>query len=111
MSPRRGAALAVGDLTAVIDLQVPEGQSADGYVARVARVSAHIRSAVGNELLKFGAQVSVNSVIVTIRYRSDVKPDWRIWWPAESRAFQITSYGDETGDGEWLTIYATELLQ
>jgi SPP1 family predicted phage head-tail adaptor len=111
MSRVTAQTMSAGDLTAFVEFQVPEGQVATGYTTRIERVPANIRTAIGNELLKFGAQVAVNPVIVMIRYRNDVRTDWRIWYPAESRAFQITGYGDETGEREWLTIYATELLQ
>jgi SPP1 family predicted phage head-tail adaptor len=100
----------IGDLQALVDLQLPSGTSGEGY-ATTASAWAHIRSAGGNELLKFGAQVAVNATVITMRHRTDMKPDWRISWPSEGRVFQIVSYGDETGDQRWLTVYATELLQ
>jgi SPP1 family predicted phage head-tail adaptor len=102
--------MTIGDLQALVDLQLPSGTSGEGY-ATTASAWAHIRSAGGNELLKFGAQVAVNATVITMRHRTDVKPDWRISWPSENRTFQIVSYGDETGDQHWLTVYATELLQ
>ena len=77
----------------------------------VPMVPAHIRSAGGNELLRFGAQIATNPTVITLRYRTDIRADWRIAWPAQERTFQITSYGDETGDMKWLTVYATEQLQ
>jgi head-tail adaptor len=99
-----------GDLRYRVDLQVPAGTSGDGYVTSVDNVPANIRSAGGNELLKFGAQVAVNATVITVRYRTDMRPDVRISWPAESRFFQILSYGDELGTRRWLTVYASELL-
>lgn len=107
----RVSTLEVGDLRADLDLQVPEGTSGEGYATIAAGVPAQVRSAGGNELLRFGAQVSVNAMVITMRYRTDVRASWRIFWPAEGRWFQITSYGDEMGDRRWLTIYASELLQ
>lgn len=92
-------------------MQAPSGQTADGYADVMTMVPAHVRSAGGNELLRFGAQVAVNPTVITMRYRSDIRSDYRILWPAQNRTFQITSYGDETGDLKWLTIYATEQLQ
>lgn len=106
----RGQATAIGDLRERVDLQTPEGTSASGYTTQADGVPANIRSAGGNELLRFGAQVSVNAMVITVRYRRDVKTDWRISWPSENRTFQILSYGDETGRQQWLTIYASELL-
>jgi len=106
---RRGRTTA-GDLRYRVDLQIPAGTSGDGYVTTVGHVPAHIRSAGGNELLKFGAQVAVNAMVITLRYRTDIRADWRISWPFENRTFQIVNYGDEAGDRRWLTVYATELL-
>jgi len=103
-------AIEVGALRADLNLQSPSGLTADGYATVVAGVPAHVRSAGGNELLRFGAQVAVNPTVITMRYRRDLKSDWRLTWPAENRVFQITSFGDEDGDRKWLTVYATELL-
>lgn len=108
MAPR--GEMTVGKLRDRIDLQSPEGTSGDGYETTVGRLPANIRSAGGNELLKFGAQVAVNATVITLRYRTDVRPDWRISWTDMARFFQIVSYGDETGDRRWLTVYASELL-
>lgn len=109
MSPR--AAFEVGQMNADLDLQSPSGQTADGYATAVSAVPAHVRSAGGNELLRFGTQVATNPTVITMRYRTDLKPDWRLSWPSRNRFFQITSYGDEIGDEKWLTVYASELLQ
>ena len=106
--PRRG--FEVGQMNADLDLQSPSGLSSDGYATAVAGVPAHVRSAGGNELLRFGTQVAVNPTVITMRYRTDVRSDWRFWWPSRNRFFQVTSFGDEVGDLKWLTVYATELL-
>jgi SPP1 family predicted phage head-tail adaptor len=103
--------MTVGMLTASVNFEAPEGTSGTGYATTLAGVPAHIRSAVGNELLRFGAQVATNAVIITVLYRTDVRADWRVSFPAEGRVFQITGYGDEAGDRVWTTIYGTEVLQ
>lgn len=107
----RTATLEVGQLRADVDLQRPSGTSSDGYETVATRVPAQIRTASGNELLRYGAQVSVNAMVITMRYRQDVRADMRISYPSEGRYFQVTSYGDEAGDKKWLTVYASELLQ
>jgi SPP1 family predicted phage head-tail adaptor len=105
------SALELGELRDRIDLQVPSGTSGDGYDTVQAGVKAQVRSAGGNELLRFGAQVAVNATVINMPYRTDVRASWRIYYPAENRYFQVTSYGDEIGDREWLTVYASEQLQ
>ena len=107
---QRFGEMTVGQLRETVDLQVPSGTSGEGYATTVADVPANIRSAGGNELLKFGAQVAINASVITVRYRRDVRPDWRVSWPTENKTFQIVNYGDEAGTKRWLTVYATELL-
>lgn len=111
MPSRRSRDMTIGDLRDRVDLQTPSGTSGEGYVNAAEKVPANIRSAGGNELLKFGTLVAVNANVITLRYRSDLKPDWRISEPSKNRSFQIVNYGDEVGDRRWLTVYATELLQ
>lgn len=106
----RGVEMSRGQLTEWIDFQTPTGTAATGYATVAGYVPANIRSAGGNELLRFGTQVAVNAMVITVDYRRDVRTDWRISWPSENRTFQILSYGDETGRQQWLTIYASELL-
>ncbi len=107
----RTATLELGQLQADVDLQRPAGTSPDGYETVATRIPAQIRTASGNELLRFGAQVAVNAMVITMEYRKDVRSDMRISYPSEGRYFQVTSFGDEVGDKKWLSVYASELLQ
>ena len=109
----RTDSLDLGKLRHAVDLQVPSGTSGDGYETAVPFVPCQIRSAGGNELLRFGTQVSVNASVITMPFRSDLRADMRLYAHGryEGKKYQVVSYGDETGEGKWLDVYVTEQLQ
>lgn len=89
-------------------LQSPSGLTSSGYTTAVT-VPGSIRASGGAEVLKFGGPSAVGQYVIEIRYRSDVKAEWRLVDADDGRAFQIQSYADKDGAGRYLTIYALEL--
>ena len=98
----------VGDVRARFALQQPTGVPGDSYTTVVAGVPGSIRSAGGGESVKFGGTSAVGQDVVTIRYRSDVRAEWRL--TSGGRTWQIANYGDPDGRRRWLRIYCQELL-
>jgi SPP1 family predicted phage head-tail adaptor len=97
----------LGDARTRFTLQEPSGLSGSGY-ADVVTVPGSKRLAGGNEVLKFGGQLAAGQYVVTIRFRDDVRADWRLVDDQE-REYQIASYGDADGRRAYLTIYCQGL--
>jgi SPP1 family predicted phage head-tail adaptor len=97
----------IGELRHRVTFEAPTGTA--GYESVVEGIPAAIRMAGGNELLRFGAQTAVAAFVITMRYRTDVRPEWRVALPAENRVFQITNYGDPDGHRQWTQVFATEI--
>ena len=90
-------------------LQEPNGVAADGFIEK-ARVPASIEMVAGggSEVLHFGVGTATGYFKVTMRYRSDLKANWRIVH-TDGRVFQISSYGDPDGKRQSTQVYVTEL--
>ena len=100
--------MTVGALRYVLDLQSPSGTSGQGYTTE-ASTRGEIRGAGGSELLRYGGTSSQGQFVITVRYRDDVKADWRIREQDSGRTFQITSYSDPDGRRQWTQFFCTEI--
>lgn len=98
----------IGQLNRRIELQQPSGLTGSGY-ATVVTVWAALRSAGGSEIVKFGGPSSSGQNVATIRFRTDVRAEWRVREPQSGRTFQIASYGDPDGSQTWLQLFCQEL--
>lgn len=98
----------VGAMNWRVELQPPVGLNAEGYTTKTT-VWGEIRGASGSESLQFGGTSSVGQYVVTIRYRDDIRAEWRLK-DQTGRRFQVNSYTDPEGRREWLQIYCQELL-
>lgn len=98
----------IGQLNRRLELQQPSGTAGDGY-ATVTTVWGEVRSAGGSEVLKFGGPSASGQAVITIRFRSDVRSEWRVREPLTGRAFQIANYGDPDGSRRWLQVFCQEL--
>lgn len=90
-------------------LQEPSGLSADGYTS-IATVPAQIDmvGGSGGETLRYGAPTATGFYAITLRYREDLKADWRIVH-TDGRVFQVVSYGDPDGKRQALRVSATTI--
>lgn len=89
------------------DLEQPTGLPGSAY-RFVDSVPGSMRSAGGNETLKFGGPSAEGQFVIEIRYRSDIKSEWRLV-ESTGRTFQVSTYGDPTGHGRFLRLYCQEL--
>jgi SPP1 family predicted phage head-tail adaptor len=60
----------------------------------------------GGEALRFGAPTATGYFTITLRYREDIRSDWRIVH-TDGRVFQVVSYGDPDGKRQALRVSAT----
>jgi head-tail adaptor len=99
----------IASLNQWITLQEPTGLNAEGYNDK-GRVPANITmvDSGGSEVLRFGIGAATGYFKVTMRYRSDLKANWRIVH-TDGRVFQISSYGDPDGKRQATQVYVTEL--
>lgn len=97
----------IGQLNRRVDLQQPSGLSGDGYV-RVATVWAAMRSTGGGEAVRFGGTSSTGQVVLTLRFRDDIRSEWRAYESASGRVFQIAHYGDPDGTRQWVELFCQE---
>lgn len=97
-----------GQLRHRVTLQRPEGTS--GFTDVAIRIPAAIALVTPGtaEALRFGAPTSTGHYKVTMRYRRDVKAEWRIV-DEGGRVFQIAGYGDPDGRRRELHVFATEI--
>lgn len=97
----------IGQLNRRVNLQRPSGLAGDGYVT-VATVWAAMRASGGAETVKFGGASTMGQNVLTLRFRDDIRSEWRVSEPASGRVFQIAHYGDPDGSREWLELFCQE---
>ena len=97
-----------GELRHRVTFQEPSGQTADGYNAVIEGIAAKIETLGGSEALRYGAQSASQLNRITVRYRTDLRPEYRIV-DEHSRIMQIVNFGDPDGTQRWTQIVATEL--
>jgi SPP1 family predicted phage head-tail adaptor len=103
----------VGDLAYEFILQQPTAGSQDPDAwTDVERVWASIRSIGMREQVRFGIPSAEGQSVVTIRYRTDVRANYRLVDQSVSpeRSFQILGYSDPNGDLEQLDLLVVEKL-
>lgn len=103
--------LNVGMLDRQYTIQRPAGLDAEGYETVEADVWGHKRFASGSESLRASTPVATVTHVVTMRYRDDLRANWRLVEQDTSpeQSLQIVSFGDPTGDAEELRVYVVEL--
>lgn len=72
------------------------------------RVYAEINGNRGTEGLRGDEVDAIGAYRILLRYRDDVKPNWRIKWG--SRYLNIVTLWDEDGTRQWLRGTASEQL-
>jgi SPP1 family predicted phage head-tail adaptor len=92
-----------GDARTWFALQAPSGANPDGYATQ-ATVPGAMRAAAGNEVLQFGGQMATGQVVIRIRYRLDVRADWRLLDTSTGRPYQIAGYADPDGRRQFLVL-------
>lgn len=91
----------------------PGGRRASGVWDTVDTVWAGVSQLAGSERFSktSGNRATVNHR-VTMRWRSDLRPSWRLAWlqpdGAPARVLVITACTDYAGDRRWLTVDAQE---
>lgn len=63
----------------------------------------------GGESLRFGADTATGFYTIYLRYREDIRSDWRIVHAQDGRVFQVVSYGDPDGKRQALRVSATTI--
>ena len=89
------------------DLEQPTGLPGSVY-RYVDSVPGSIRSAGGNEVLKFGGPSAEGQFVVEIRHRADVRSEWRLV-DSQGRTLQVSTYADPDGSRRFLRLYCQEL--
>lgn len=81
-----------------------------GYDTVVEKEPASIRfmSPGSPEVIRFGMPATWSGFLVTMRYREDVRADWRLEDEA-GRVFQISSYGDREDRRQELQLWCSQL--
>lgn len=100
--------LSAGDLKNRVTFQEPSGSTESGYITVLANVPAKVEALAGSEALRFGGQSAQNHVRVTIRFRTDIKPHWRMV-DEYNRSLQIVNRNPI--ERLWLEIIAVELQE
>lgn len=107
-SSRSDERLDVGSLDKWLLLQ--SRNPATGAYADVDTVPGSLVFVSGSqEALMAGAPISIGQWLGKIRYRTDVKAEWRFVDVETGRVFQISSYGDPTGRKSLLRLVCTEI--
>jgi SPP1 family predicted phage head-tail adaptor len=96
-----------GALRYRVTLQEPDATGTSGY-ADVATVSADVTfSPASGESMQGGGLAAVASHRMRLRYRSDVRAEWRV--VLSDRTFQISGYGDPDGRKRELVLVCAEV--
>ena len=96
-----------GQLRYRLTLQQPSTTEASGF-ADVATVAADLRfQPAPSEPMQAGGPAAIASMQARIRYRSDVRAEWRA--VVGSQTFQITGYGDPEGRRRELLLVCAEV--
>lgn len=99
-----------GRLTGRFVLQRPSGTSGSGYTDVATGVPGELLFlGGGSESLQVGAQVSTAQYQITIRYRTDVKAEWRLMERDTDRLFQVSHFGDPNGRRIELLLLCLEI--
>ena len=101
--------LDAGALIREFTLQTPSGTDPADFTD-VATVWGSLAFRSGTENLQGGAPLGVGFFQIIIRHRDDVRAEMSLYESATSRRFQIQSYGDPTGEQEYLLVTALEVL-
>jgi head-tail adaptor len=90
----------------------PAGSQDPDARTDVERVWASIRSIGMREQVRFGVPSAEGQSLITIRYRTDVRANYRLVDQSVSpeRSFQILGYSDPDGDLEQLDLLVVEKL-
>ncbi len=81
-----------------------------GYQAVVSAEPASIRfmSPGSPEVIRFGVPATFSGFLIEIRYREDVRAEWRIE-DETGRVFQISSYGDREDRKRELQLWCSQV--
>lgn len=81
-----------------------------GYETVVEEEPASIRfmSPGSPEVIRFGMPATFTGFLIQMRYRDDVRADWRVE-DETGRLFQITSYGDREDKRRELQLWCSQL--
>lgn len=101
----------VGALDRQFTLQRPSGLDADDYEDVETDLWGHKRFASGQEALRGATPAAQATHVVTIRYREDLRANWRLVESDTSPAgvLQISVFGDPEGNREMLQVFCVEL--
>ena len=102
--------LRIGDYRQRVRLERPAPRS--GYVVVEDRVAAKIAFSIAElpERREAGrAQTAFGPYTIRMRYRTDVKAEWRVVDCETGQVFQILSWGDRDGRREEVWLVATEV--
>jgi len=96
-----------GQLRYRVTLQEPSTTAASGF-SDVATVSAELRfEPAPSDPMQAGGPAAIAEHQVRMRFRSDVRADWRL--SVDGRTFQITGYGDTDGRRRELKLVCVEV--
>ena len=99
-----------GKLRHKIQIKQPTETNTDGEVTRTwatkYNVWAQVRTPTGREIEQQSHILPNLTHVVTIRWKSDIKPEWRVYW--RGRALHIGSVAPDEKNKEFLVLRCTE---
>lgn len=88
--------------------QRPDTSAATGYTP-VVTLSGALRFASGSEVFRLGAPTATVFHVIEMRYRDDIRADWRAVDERSGRIFHVTVPSDPTDRRQELHVFCTEV--
>jgi SPP1 family predicted phage head-tail adaptor len=99
----------VGEWRRYVTLQAPSGSAGTGYEDR-GQVWASVKFIGGQaEALASGAPTALARWLIQLKYRDDVRAEWRVREPLTNRTWQISGYGDTDGRRMVMDLVCAEI--